>query len=71
VSRIGKYVQEEEEKYYLIKANKRKIIFEIYKNGIRYTTTYQRKGSNKVKLTNTIYVGVEPEVDTYILQKLD
>ncbi len=71
VSRIGKYVQEDEEKYRLIKANKRKIIFEIYKNGIRYTTTYQKKGKDKVKLTNTIYIGVEPEIDTYILQKLD
>jgi hypothetical protein len=70
-SKIGKYVQEEEEKYCLIKATKRKIIFEIYKNGIRYTTTYQKRGNDKVKLTSTIYVGVEPEVDSYILQKVE
>ncbi len=68
---IGKYIQEAEETYYLYKCNKRKIVFEIFRDEIRYTTTYEKRGKDKVKIIMTTYLGVEPHVESYTMQKIN
>jgi len=68
---VGKYVQEAEETYYLYKCNKRKIKFEIFRKEIRYTTTYEKRGKNKIKVIITTYLGVEPSVESYTMQKMN